>query len=394
MDKKVKFNNILFFIVIFTIIIGGWSALIRNEKDISYSENRNLAKFPHLTISGYLNSEYQRYFADALSDQFLYGQTIKEKYKTFSNFLSYDDIPEAICKNKYVSLNSEYASFNCDKSIILKYNKLQDDVLTAIQNRLKVYSQLNNYIDTYYFFLSTAAIYNFEKNEYSIDILKIVDENLKGDYNISSLTFRDFDEFKKYFYKTDHHWNNVGSYNAYKKIINMMSDEEPLKPIDEITFDDTVFYGSAARNTQIYDFKEKFKAYKFNIPKYSVTVDLQEGSYGLEDEYFKGNYDRKKWASHYGLFYGGDNGELIFDFNAPDKDNVLVLGSSYTNAINKLISSHFNKTYIIDLRNYSKIKGEEFNIKKYIDEHNIDKVLIIFDYIFLHDPDFDIEWRA
>lgn len=83
---------------------------------------------------------------------------------------------------------------------------------------------------------------------------------------------------------------------------------------------------------------------------------------------------------------------MVFDFNKPKKTNLLILGSSYTNPINKLIASHFNKTYVVDLRHYAWAKGEDFNIKEYLKDNKIDKVLIISDFNFLQDHDFDIEW--
>ena len=32
----------------------------------------------------------------------------------------------------------------------------------------------------------------------------------------------DYNDYSKYFYKTDHHWNHVGSYEGYKEIISMI----------------------------------------------------------------------------------------------------------------------------------------------------------------------------
>lgn len=390
--KILKNNNLLFIIVIFFIIGFGMLTLIKGEKDVSHNENRTLAKLPHLTIHGYLSGEYQSYLSNALSDQFIFGETIKQKFHEYLTFIDYNKIPRNICKNRYVNLNDIYVCYNCNQHIMFKYNTLSEEASNTIQRRLEVYGELNNYIDTYYYFLSTSAIYNFEKNEYSIDLMKIVKENLEGDYEMSSLTFNNYEDFANNFYKTDHHWNHKGSYKAYKSIIDMMTNDKPLEPVQEIVFDDIYFSGSAARSTQIFSYDEKFSVYKFDIPKYTVLVNGKEGEYGKESQYFKGIYDTNRLVNHYGVFYGGDDGEIVFDFNKPKKDNILILGSSYTNAINKLIASHFNRTYIVDLRHYDYSVGEKFNIKKYIDENDIDKVLIIADYNFLQDTDFDIEW--
>ena len=394
MKKILKNYNLLFIIVIFLIISFGMLTLIRGEKDISHRENRTLATFPHLTIQGYLSGEYQTYLANALSDQFLLGETIKEKSHEILTFIDYNNIPKNICQDSYVNLNDTYVNYNCNEHIMFKYTSLSKETSETIENRLDVYSKLNDYVDTYYYFLSTSVIYNFEKNEYSVDLINIVEENLEGNYQMGSLTFDSYEDFENNFYKTDHHWNYKGSYEAYKSITKMMTSDDPLKPVEEVVFDDIYFSGSAARSTQIFNYAEKFMVYKFDIPEYTVLVNGKEGEYGKEEEYFEGIYDTNRLVNHYGEFYGGDDGELVFDFNNPKKDNVLILGSSYTNAINKLISSHFNKTFIVDLRHYDYLMGEDFNIREYIVKNDIDKVLIISDYNFLQDVEFDIEWSV
>ncbi len=57
--------------------------------------------------------------------------------------------------------------------------------------------------------------------------------------------------------------------------------------------------------------------------------------------------------------------EVSFDFKQPEKENLLVIAPSYSNAINKISEvSHFNKTYYIDLRHIIKILMEKHLIQK------------------------------
>lgn len=388
-----KKNNILFILVFAFLLLIGDYALVRQQKNISITENRTLQHFDHITLKNFIDGSYQNSLENALSDQFVGGEFIKKNFKDSMKILHYKKIPSYICKNNYVELNGYY-SFNCDDHLISKYENVDDEIKTNILNRLKVYSKINNYIDTYYFFISSDSIYDFKNNKYIFDTIKFINDNMTGDYNLSSLTFDNYNEFEKLFYKTDHHWNYYGSYLGYIKIIDMIyPDDEVLKPEKKVTFDDIYFYGSAARNTQIFDFKEKFTVYKFNYPEHTILKDKVADSYGSEDEYYNGIYYREKLAGHYGNFYGGDNGEVIFDFNNPDKDNLLLIGSSFTNAINKLVASHFNKTYVIDLRHYSELTNEEFDIKEYVNNNNIDKVLFIMNYGFLKDQSFNMKWE-
>ena len=106
--------------------------------------------------------------------------------------------------------------------------------------------------------------------------------------------------------------------------------------------------------------------------------------YGKQEEYFDKIYDNNnKYINHYGEFYGYDYGEIIYDFNQLQKENLLIIASSFSNPINSLLASNFNKTYIIDLRHYKNYTGYDFDIKEYIDKNNIQKTLIIMDYGYL-----------
>ena len=55
----------------------------------------------------------------------------------------------------------------------------------------------------------------------------------------------------------------------------------------------------------------------------------------------------------------------------------MVIGESYDNAILKLLASHFEKTFSIDLRNYERTFGSKFQFSQYVKDNNVDKVLLI-----------------
>jgi hypothetical protein len=62
-----------------------------------------------------------------------------------------------------------------------------------------------------------------------------------------------------------------------------------------------------------------------------------------------------------------------FDFNQPQKPNLLILGDSYSDAINEVIASHYNKTFDYDLR---KLDGK-FDFTQFCAQNNISDVLIL-----------------
>ncbi len=204
---------------------------------------------------------------------------------------------------------------------------------------------------------------------------------MKGNYHFDYLKINDYQDYTKYFYKTDHHWSYRGSYQGYKDILAMMLNEEkPKEAIKKVVFQDINFNGSSARGIRKFDDQDIFKAYQFDLGEYLTYIDGEEATYGKQNEYFQGHYTKLNYKNYYGDFYGSDYGEVIFDFRQPEKDNLLILSNSFVNAIAPLIASHFNQTYIVK-KNYK--SNGDFSLDRYIKIHDIDKVLFIVDYTYL-----------
>ena len=236
----------------------------------------------------------------------------------------------------------------------------------------------------YYYFINRSSHYNFINNKNNFDISKYLDV----DY--SQLVFNNYDEYKDYFYKTDHHWNYKGSYKGYTDIIKLLLNEEGLKPTEEVTFN-IYYYGSAARSSTFTKFKELFTVYKFNIQNHDEYINGNIGKYGNKDNYSKNEYMKDFWANRYAEYYGNDYGEIIYDFKESNKENLLILSNSFSNSVNELIASHFDKTYVVDLRYYKDTYGYDFDYKSYIKNNNIDKVLVICDINYLISDEFDLK---
>ncbi len=291
-------------------------------------------------------------------------------------------------------------------------NSINDFLNTKAQNKIeltfadqipcsilmkKVYNHINSKIKYYYLSETEKKIENFDKlimghpdidfamyyieKDSDIDFVtneclnisdfieeKIHRDNLKTD----SFKIRSFEEYKKYFYKTDLHWNYLGSYKGYCEILKMVApNEEPIKPKQIVKVNEpftgikSEYIGAGA----IYN--EEFKAYYFDLPQHDTYMSGKKQEYGEEKEYLE-NPNRNV---EYGSYYGPDSGEVIIDFNRPEKENILILGDSFDNAIIKILASHFNKTYSVDLRHYKREMGEEFKFGEYVKKNNITKVI-------------------
>ena len=358
-----KNRNIVFLSVFSLILLLGFLSIFMEKEGASTIENRRLALFPHPTIKAFVNTEYQNKFSDTLADQFLFSQVTKKQMNKLVNFVDYKKVNKKFCENKYIHINDEIGTYNCDHRLLRLpryYSKETED------NYKKVITKMNNEIKVlkYYYFINDSSNFDFTTNKEIYHFSEYFNEN----YRI--FDFMDYNDYSKYFYKTDHHWNYNGYYRGYKEIIGMIYPNDELLSPEELVDFHLKYKGSLARTSKVYDFYDDFKAYKFNYKNHLEYINSKELDYGQYDMYFNNKINHDEFMDHYRELYGADFGEIIYDYKN-DKENLLMIVNSYSNPINGLIASHFNKTYIIDLR-YNK----DFNYQRYITEHDINKVLI------------------
>ena len=373
-DSK-KIVNDIFIIMVFLIIFVGLLNSLLNADDINYYENRTAYKMPKISLKKMLDKSFQDEVELAFSDQIPLATVMKKGYNFLHNVTSnmVSDIGfKNNCSNRYISLGSSTVSFGCDKNLVYLPSYITD-AKSAYDERIENINKViaNTTIDTYIYYIEKDTDINFTTNE-KTGIFEYLKTNIHTD-KIYKYEINNFGEFKDRFYKTDHHWNYKGSYLAYTELVKILTNDEPLKYINAVCLNSN-FSGSKANFSGASRFyKEEFCAYEFDFPDYDIFINGEKEDYGNQE------YHLQKPEAYvtYGSFYGGDNGEIIFDNHDKTKENILIIGESYDNALLKLLASHFNKTYSIDLRNYARENNQEFNYKEYLKKNNIDKVLLI-----------------
>lgn len=412
--KKSILIDLIFLLLSFIIIFGFTIAiLIRGQKEKSVIENRPLAKFPGFSLEDFFQGKYQDDLEKSLSDQMICGQSVKtamtswksERIGAWQTKLlatvetnepaeqpnePSEDKPKAVRKIRYIPISggnvyhygdSPYMVFKC-KSLENSKEKI-DEMAESYQKHFKN-------VDSYFYFVNISKSIDFNKVDETENEFLTYIKQVFSDFQCDGLKIDSYEQYMDYFYETDHHWNYKGSYQGYKDVIGMMLPEEKvLEPTETKTFD-TYYYGSNARTTAVYTNKEKFTVYDFKLPKHTTYVNGKLSGYGNRDMYFNGGYSTEKGYNHYGAFYGGDFAEVSFDFNQPEKENLLVIAPSYSNAINKLVASHFNKTYYIDLRHYQNTYGKTFNPEEFCKKNKIDKFLFLISIDHLTNGNFEL----
>ena len=173
----------------------------------------------------------------------------------------------------------------------------------------------------YFYFLETDSNYNFFTNEKD-DSFNYIKENLDKKIKITSNNLSSFEEYKKDFYKTDHHWNNEGSYNGYLEIAKMMNFKKTIEVKNEVCFNNNPSVGSKARSVGAIKYIEDIMCvYEYEMPDFDIFSNGK-----LVDEYgTKIDELMNTEEITYTSIYGGDPAEIIFVNKAEhNKKNLLV----------------------------------------------------------------------
>lgn len=374
-----KIINFLFVGSIVLFLLMGLINTLFFPEDINYLENRSANKVGTFTLEKYLDGVYQKEFSNALNDQVPLQGRMKKTYNYLNSFYE-----KVMVSKTFGDESGRYISFKdgllFEDSIVYEPSDLEvikqnlDNKVQNIDTKVKEHPN----VDFYVYYIEKDTDIDFETNN-KIGAFEYLSEKFqKQNIPVAGLKINNFDDFKKDFYKTDHHWNCYGSYRGYTEVMKMLNmDDEILEPENEIVLKDYVLSGSKAAGIGVTGiFTESFPVYQFQYPQMDIKIDGEKAvDYGKQQEYINGKTNGKEIS--YGEFYGWDNGEIVFDTHNTEKENLLVIGESYDNAILKLLASHFEKTFSIDLRNYERTFGSKFQFSQYVKDNNVDKVLLI-----------------
>ena len=354
-------------------------------KDINSYENRYAQKIAPLTLKGFADGSFQKSVEDALSDQVPLSQTFKKVYNLFtSHFIK--GVSQPILQrlpDKYVVLGDKLLFGGENIMFWTRTLESQTERLDAKAAHYNtVFARYPN-VAFYLYFIEKDTDINFETG-YRVEGFDYLTQQLDlpaqqtGCFRIDS-----FEQFKTWFYRTDHHWNAQGSLEGYRQVLAMLKPHEAaLVPLEEVTLKGQLT-GSKATGA-LAAFSEDMTVYRYDYPAMAVTINGQPAEdYGAQDAYLAG----QGGVPTYGKFYGTDNGETTFDTDTQGRGNLLVVGESFDNAILKLLASHYDKTFSVDLRYYEAHLGIPFELDAYLAENAIDTVLLIgnIDYFLLED---------
>ena len=347
-----KFTVIFFmsYISIFLII-----SIIKPDMKINEIENKILTQFIMPDAENIKNGKFMSNFENYVSEQFPFRNTFIYIKNTFNYLLGNREF-----RNIYVTENRLLEKFKLNKHILGKN-------IDSINN-----ITYSTNIPTDILIIPTSiAFYNDELPNYAIsdnqnNVLNDISCELIGNfYNPYSVLDNHKDEY--IYFKTDHHWTQLGARYVYEDMYKKNISSEYSKVADD-------FKGSYYSKALLPNMKgDEIFAYKeFN--NFNITFDFDNSSSTL--------YDEKKLntKNKYQYFLNGDPGYGIIEGSGVDE--ILIFKDSFAHNFIPFLAKDYSKIHIVDPRYYA------LNVLEYIEKNpKINKILFIHNINTLNTDD-------
>lgn len=381
MSFLIYFPFAFFGVVKWNSIDLGNSPIAKHYENVPFAKYQNFVEEYKTKITKVVTQQFPIYIdilkintqTNKILNKFLYDSVFKEDYEFLPAFHNSQ-------YNTFVNKNNEFiirienygnfteAMYKIDTSTNI-INTLADNY-PSININVYTVSDLgsNGLLNTVKDFIKTENWVETIQNSFN--------NNVNADY----LKYNSLEEYRNYFFNSDHHWNYKGAYQGYLDIINLLEKTysdigEPLNINKYRYADENIKYrGSLARMAIDYDIYDLMFDGGIEMPPYQVTVndgDISDNIYPNKELYFNGQINHEDFYGQYGNFFHGDYGQIHYQFNNGDR-NLLIIADSISDCMDDLIASHFNNTYVIDLRLFNK-----FDFDSYVKEKNITDVLFL-----------------
>lgn len=346
---------------------------VAHQSHRSNLEGRSYTEFPALSASSFADGSFQgdleSYVADSIPfrDSILLANAALQRadIKIMAHLFGYQAYPTFLGSDSiYYERNGAVyeAAVKQDSPLIAKMRRS----LTSYAAFAQAHPQLNCYFampsrsnvlsfapfDTLVSDTVTNAFYN-----------ELIDSALGDSANYIDIFINDFDTFDAEYFRTDHHWNMDGAYNAYATIATALGHGDKLVERGEKLEFDVDFYGSNTRKGLDADGNpDHIIDYEFDLPACSLTVDGEPQELRFlanQQKYKEGRYSTEPFFNYYSNYFHSDKAIMTIQADVPSTGrSLLIVGDSYTNPMERLFIAHYDTVYIYDPRHATESLSE------------------------------------
>ncbi len=340
------------------------------KHDISFYENRALAKMPAMHAENWLNGQAEKGIETYISDHFALRSRLLKGYVQLQLALHVPVI------NNIVIAGDTLLPYHA-KSYDSYDQQAMQDVL-AVLSQLRDWSQANH---SQLLYVSIPEQGNAFAKRYPPYLVasgytkQVMQKDFRANLQAAGIPLLDMEadlgqDLDLYYAKTDHHYNLKGAYETYRQILRRLQQEgmavpEPT-PVAFATLAHPI-QGSRAREL-MGAFQSQDPAYTFELET-PIAFTRQDNGQAVEAKVFADNLQ-----GSYSYYMGGDIGETIIQTNRPELPKVLLIGDSFSNALETILYTSFDEMRSLDFRHYNKQ-----SVFAYLETYKPDVILIIRD---------------
>ncbi|WP_214854076.1 DHHW family protein [Exiguobacterium sp. s166] len=360
-EKKMMWLTIIsFFIILLTIGIG---TILRDDRVSSQLENRTLAHSVQPTMQGVASGKDMLKMESYFADQLLLRGTFVEMQARLSKNLFQQPFRNGI--------------YTAENGYMIEPSQAAQPVIPS------AFQQFTKDVDRpVYFALAPSKTVIAERDGIIPDYVASNAEQryktMQAGFMKAGITSIPLDALKLTdYFKTDHHWNVDGAYQAYGEIIRTVAKTEPtLKKVEvdpeSKRASEHLYFGSLARKTTLAYASTGDKIEYYDAGQFKgidVCYDKKCGQPLIDEQFIKEEGD---YADRYEVFMRGNHGILSMTSKTKGP-KLLVLKDSFANPVLPFLARSANLE-VVDIRYVHK----DFDASEFAKQKNVDAV------VFLH----------
>lgn len=375
--KRAIYLTVPFLSIIFGV---GMLNFVTKDKKVSEAENRNLQQKPTLQNLKDKNftTTYETYYTDQfiLRDKLLKLDTQIQLASKKSNVKGH-----YITDDKWI-LGGTATTKKTKKDYNTSINKL-NEIANKVKksNKEMYYVSLPHKVNTlsYKYPKYIDKSYGMENSDLFLSMIdknntKIIDV---GRYFVDNFSKKELESF---YFKTDHHWNSIGAYEAFKYIIEELNKYDNLN-IDLSKYNyktsylsNKPFIGSYNRNLYtLFDTNEPIP-YVYMDRKYNNKYyEIKDGKFEeVKENYIIGDRFNEDDMTYGGAYTGNHPYYKVINDKAITNKKVMIIRDSYQAPLTWLLSDVFTQVEIVDPRHVN------MDIDEILKKSDSDIVMVMF----------------
>ena len=387
-----KQTSQLFFVVCFCLFLGGvglLTALLPKETG-SFYENRSLATFPDLTAeslrSGDFFDDLETYLTDhvPLRSYLMKGNSLLRLslmgQPVVSDVIDGGDV--LLGFHGYSHWDTGYLLPSAQEAAkaILPWQEAAASYGAQVYY-LGVPEQYSYFQDRYPDYMEDRAWLYPETEAAMEEALAAASIPFLSLYNI----YRDLGCPEDYYFATDHHYTIYGALKAAETVVEAVNAGEGwdlyVLAAEDLTFTElpNPFLGS--RNRKLFALRYLDDHLTTAVYTDPIPFTRTDNAKAVEPSLLTLPETTEEVIT-YSVFMGGDIGETVIDTGRPELPTALLIGESYTNALETLLYASFDELRSIDPRSFEGESGGadiEGDIAAYIADVQPDVVIVMWD---------------